>query len=88
MIRTYSEEMIVLSKVRKTVRGVPVAEILSESTDKGKPREVTIHFFGKTADEAMESLIPGARYTYRGYIGIEEGTNQLKLIAVKFAVIA
>lgn len=88
MIRVYSDELIVLSKIKKTARGVPIAEITAETQIRNKPKEVTIYFYGAVAEMAMQCLVPGARFTFRGANIVDEETGQLKLMGATFATIA
>lgn len=88
MIRIYSDELVVLAKKKRTFRGTPIAEITAEATMRGKPKEVTVCFYGEKANEAMEKLIPGVRFTFRGANTIDEETGKLQMAAATFAVIA
>lgn len=72
MIRTYSDPLIVLSSEAgivnvKTQRTVITAEIATN----GQTKEVKIHFYGKLAEEVSERVVPGMKFTYRGFIAID-----------------
>lgn len=73
MIRTYSDELIVLETRKETVQGIPHLVAICESDSKSDPREVEIHFYGKVAGEAAKRLFKGMRFAYRGFVRIRSG---------------
>ena len=87
MVRTYSDQLIVLEAKKDEERGIPHALVIAETQYRNKPKEVEIHFYGKVAEQASSRLIPGMRFTYRGYVAIEDGEPP-KLVAATFTPIA
>lgn len=87
MIRTYSDKLIALSKIMTQRNGVPVAIVKAEADINGSPKEVEITFYGKKAEEAREAIVPGAQFTFRGFVGVDDD-GQLTMVAATFAVIA
>ena len=85
MINTYSDPLIALEVTKKIDRGATVCEIVAETTDQQTPSELTITFFGKNAEEALEGIVKGSRFTYRGIVSFED--RKPKLIGLTFAQI-
>ena len=92
MIRFYSDALIVLEKSTELVASIPEAirhttVIAEEVGVDGKPDEMAIHFYGKGAEEANEKLVPGIKFTCRGFIKAH-GEHDVKAIARAFATFA
>ena len=87
MVRTYSDQLIVLEVDCDEERGVPHTIVTAETQYRNKPKEVKIHFYGKLAEQAGDRLIPGMRFTYRGYVALEDAEPP-KLVAATFTPIA
>lgn len=89
MIRTYSETMIALqTDFTANPRCATVrAEDSNNTKDRGEPQEVTIKFFGEIAEEASQRLVPGMRFTFRGYVK-SNAEAEMTLVGVTFTPIA
>lgn len=86
MIRTYSETLIALEVATGKECETSHAIITAEDNLRGKPKEVRIHFYGKTAEEVSERIVVGVRFTYRGYVSVDANGNHA-LIGQTFALI-
>lgn len=87
MIRTYSDSLIVLdSKVAMMRGGTKRITVIAETSTSGNPKEVKINFYGRLAESISEKLVPGMKFTYRGFITIESG--EPTLVGQTFALIA
>lgn len=86
MIRTYSDEAIVLAKAQP-IEGKNGVSIVCEFQMAGAPREAEIRFYGERAERARRDLIPGMRFVYRGYVDVrKDGT--IELVGVTYTPIA
>ena len=87
MIRTYSDPLIAVEVESHLLsNGVRHTVVTAESdTSTGKPKEFKVNFYGKTAEDALNTIVRGTKITYRGHIGLEDG--QPLLIGKAFAVI-
>lgn len=85
MVKTYSDEMTAIECAVGEDRGVKFADVVAETEIRGKPAELTVRFYGKTAEGAIAKLVPGARFSYRGFVASVDG--KAALIGMAFAVI-
>lgn len=86
MIRTYSDELIVLEPP-KPVEGRNGISILCEATLSGITREIPIRFYERNVEKAARDLIVGTRFAYRGYVE-QDNDGSIVLVAVTFTPIA
>lgn len=87
MIRTYSDPLIVLTSESATLKGgVKRITITAETSTNGNPKEVKVNFYGKLAERIAEIVVSGMRFTYRGFVTVENGIPVF--VGQTFALIA
>ena len=88
MIRTYTDPLIAISKrADRSKEDTKHTIVIAEAVLAGlNPKEVAIHFYGALADEVLERLVPGMKFTYRGFIALDG--EKLILVGQSFAPIA
>ncbi len=88
MIRVYCDEVIVLEQTKGTLEGERnKVELLCELDVRGSPREFRVTFVGNKAKDAEATLIPGMRFSFRGFAAPDDEGNT-KLFGLAFTPIA
>ena len=93
MIRVYSDKLIVCdaSFAEKGDRDndyrANALFVLAEDEAKDGTHVFVVAFFGALATEARDKLVPGAKFTFRGYVGMSPDGSE-RLTALAFCPIA
>ena len=93
MIRVYSDKLIVCQATfaekgdRYNDYQANVLYVIAEDEVQGRANSVVVTFFGGLANEARDKLVPGAKFTFRGYVGISPDGSE-RLTAQAFCPIA
>lgn len=68
MIRIYSEPMTAVEVIQANRETVVKAEDTNPPKSETRGTEYEIHFYGDLAEEVAQAIIPGAMFTFRGFM--------------------